>query len=177
MFDHPPGWTGEIGPMSSGDGQEKGKIAAAMITGATLATCAYVTALNAFLCTTDRGLLSIPGASSQGPVLVGAFVYGSFAILAWARRKDAAGAAAVLAACAASAAFLILGRGRDWYGAMTVPDYYKQAMRLGTSFGGMAQLACLAGASVFSLYRRVGRKRSATAAGGAGPASQGGGPA
>jgi hypothetical protein len=127
---------------------------APILTWVTLVTCLVGAAANTFFYLADP---NDPLGSPWTPVLVVAAVYGLFGLLAWSQRRDLAGTAVVHAACLLAAALLLLGRGRDWYGSVTVPNYYHQVIRLGSVMGGVGQLVCLVVAGIGVLVIRVAR--------------------
>jgi hypothetical protein len=127
----------------------------------------YCVLANAFFYFDDPNFPVFQGDSLWYPVLSLAVVYGLFGALAWSQRRDSAGAGVVLMACWLAAALLLLGRGRDWYGSLTIPNYYNQSLRLGGMVGAVGQGACLVAAAVCVLTWKVGlwvfSRRRATA--------------
>src|SRR5262245_43663737 len=117
-------------------------------------TCLVCAAANTFFYLADP---NAPLGSPWTPVLVIAAAYGLFGLLAWSQRRDWAGTAVVHSACLLAAALLLCGRGWDWYGSGTVPNYYHQVMRLGSVVGGVVQLVCLVVAGIGVLGIRVAR--------------------
>lgn len=124
----------------------------------TLVLCLLCTAANAFFYLADPNYSSLPGGSPWPPVLATAIGYVLFGLLAWSQRCDAVGASVVLAASLLAAACLLYGRGMDWYGSVTMPNYYNQILRLGSIVGGLGQAACLLFAGAGVLFIRVGRR-------------------
>jgi hypothetical protein len=127
-----------------------------LLTGVTLTLCVLGAAGNAFFYLADPNYVTTPDLSPWTPVVTLGVVYGLFAVLAWTQRRSTAGTLIVLSALLAALLFLLYGRGGDWYGSVTVPNYYNQTMRLGSILGGVLQLACLVVAGAFTLVRWLG---------------------
>jgi hypothetical protein len=128
---------------------------APILTWTTMVGCLVCAAANAFFYLADPNDPPAPDGWTWITVLTLAVVYGLFALLAWSQRRDWPGAAVVLSAFLLSAALLLFGRGRDWYGSVTVPNYYNQVIRLGSAFGGVGQMLCLLLAGVGVLVIRL----------------------
>jgi hypothetical protein len=126
---------------------------------ATLGLCATCAVGNAFLYLTDPNYPPVRDDSWWLPILTVAAVYALFGALAWTQRRSLAGASVVALAVCLAAALLLWGRGMDWYGSNTIPNYYNQVMRLGSLVGGLGQLACLGVAAAGALAVRVGQPR------------------
>jgi hypothetical protein len=122
-----------------------------MLSGTTLALCLLCTAANAFFYLADPNYPLLPNQSRWPPILAIAVIYTLFGLLAWSRRGSTVSGLSILVLCALAAGLLVWGRGQEWYGSVTVPNYYNMAYRLGALFGGMAQVVCLAVASVAAL--------------------------
>jgi hypothetical protein len=120
----------------------------------TIALCLACATANAFLYLTDPNYPPVPDESWWWrPVLTLGVVYVLFALLAWAERDSWLGSFVVLTAVCLAALLLVWGRGMDWYGSRTVPNYYNQVVRLGSGFGGLGQLACLLAAASATFTR------------------------
>jgi hypothetical protein len=130
---------------------------------ATVSLCLLCALWNAFFYLNDPNYPAAPGTPIWISVLAITVVYGLFAMLGWNLRRSKAATIFIFLMCVLSVAFLLLGRGRDWYGSMTVPNYYNQVIRLGTTLGGLAQVGCLllavAGVSILKLsqFRKIRR--------------------
>jgi hypothetical protein len=111
---------------------------------------------NAFFYLYDPHYPPAGGTPALVSVATIATVYGLFALLGWSQRRSKAGTILVLLTCALSVTFLLAGRGRDWYGSMTIPNYYSQAIRLGTVVGGLGQMGCIFVAAVGVGILKVG---------------------
>jgi hypothetical protein len=124
-----------------------------LLTWATLTLCLLGALGNAFFYLADPNYVTVPGMSPWPPVITLGIVYGLFGVLAWSQRWSTAGTLIVLSACLAAMVFLLYGRGGDWYGSVTVPNYYNQTIRLGSFLGGLLQVACLVVTAGFVLVR------------------------
>ena len=124
-----------------------------------LSLCLLSALWNAFFFLNDRNYPPTLGTPVWISVAAITLVYGLFALLGWSQRKSKAGTIIVLMTCILSAAFLLVGRGRDWYGSMTIPNYYNQIIRLGTLLSGFGQIGCLflaaVGVGILELGRRI----------------------
>jgi hypothetical protein len=122
-----------------------------------LSLCLLSAVWNAFFYLNDLNYPPAPGTPVWISVASISLVYALFALLGWSQRRSKAETIFVLLTCILSAGFLLLGRGRDWYGSMTIPNYYNQVIRLGTAFGGLGQIGCLLSATVGVGILKFGR--------------------
>lgn len=126
-----------------------------ILTRATIGLCAMCAIGNAYFYLTDPNYPPVPDDSWWFPILTLAVVYALFGALAWSQGRSPVGASIVALSATLAAALLLWGRGMDWYGSNTIPNYYNQVMRLGSVVGGLGQLACLLMASAGALAVRV----------------------
>ena len=137
------------------------------LTRGVLSLCLFSALWNAFFYLNDPNYPPAPSSPVWISVATIALVYALFALLGWSQRRSQASTFAVLFMCILSAGFLLLGRGRDWYGSMTIPNYYNQSIRLGTVFGGLGQVGCLlvaaAGVGILKLGQHITGHRRPTA--------------
>jgi protein-S-isoprenylcysteine O-methyltransferase Ste14 len=128
----------------------------------TLALCLLCTAANAFFYLDDPNYFLLKGESRWPPILAVALLYALFGLLAWQQRSSTPSSLITLILCFLSAGLLVWGRGQDWHSSVTIPNYYNQAFRFGTIFGGIGQIVCLSIASLSALLLSLLQRFSGT---------------